>query len=150
MTWQSTAPQSARRLKRWSTTGLKAFFISHSSIRCGALGRPGAWKRPAAILQRDPSRRELSVPRHGTDARRSPPPASDPSRSLPNLEAIELNDLTRDMMLPGAGNGPESNHMTFLFGGKQRHRVLSQGESEGTDMHHSRLCAVLIDCRTSD
>jgi hypothetical protein len=28
--------------------------------------------------------------------------------------------------------------------------VLSHGESEGTDMHHSRLCAVLIDCRTSD
>src|SRR3981189_1172066 len=24
------------------------------------------------------------------------------------------------------------------------------GIAEGTDMHHSRLCAVLIDCRTSD
>src|ERR1700730_8598998 len=23
-------------------------------------------------------------------------------------------------------------------------------QSEGSDMHHSRLCAVLIDCRTSD
>ena len=32
-TWQSTAPQSALKLKRWSTTGLKSFFISHSSIR---------------------------------------------------------------------------------------------------------------------
>src|SRR5216683_7222675 len=29
--------QSARRLKRWSTTGLKSFFISHCSIRCGCV-----------------------------------------------------------------------------------------------------------------
>src|SRR5580698_139695 len=26
---------SARRLKLWPTTGLKSFFMSHSSIRCG-------------------------------------------------------------------------------------------------------------------
>jgi hypothetical protein len=30
-------PQSARRLKRWSTTGLKSFFMSHSAIRCGCV-----------------------------------------------------------------------------------------------------------------
>ena len=31
------------------------------------------------------------------------------------------------------------------------HGVLShRSELEGTDMHHSRVCAVLIDCQTSD
>jgi hypothetical protein len=36
------------------------------------------------------------------------------------------------MMLPVAGNGPQPNYLRTL------------------QMHHSRLCAVLIDCRTSD
>src|SRR5580692_5582567 len=36
-TLQSTEPQSARRLKWWSTTSMKSFFMSHSSIRCGCV-----------------------------------------------------------------------------------------------------------------
>src|SRR5271170_6784285 len=38
----------------------------------------------------------------------------------------------RDMMPPVAANGPELNYLRAF------------------EMHHSRLCAVLIDCRTSD
>ncbi len=52
LAWTCRNAPTARRLKRWSTTGLKSFFMSHASISCGCVTPPDLFRRSSSRISR--------------------------------------------------------------------------------------------------
>src|SRR5689334_3274411 len=91
-----------RRLKRWPTIGMKSFFISHSSIRCGCVSArqilsDGKGNSRSTTTERVAPDGSFIGPPHCR------PPTRAPALSLPTCQLRDLNKVAASIVQLGNG-----------------------------------------------